>query len=160
PANTSQSYFGATVGNSNSRRISVREGETLTLSFIGTKSLTATDFTYVYLMRPNSEGSNKAMTLKLKHDIDSSGYDKYEFNVTAPWSSDNTYILIGANKNPSYGNDSAFWIRFKDVMLVRGNRATDWAVSLEDLINNYKDLIKTEIDKVNGELTEHSSRIQ
>lgn len=160
PANTSQSYFGATVGKLNSRRFSVREGETLTLSFIGTKSLTATDFTYVYLMRPNSEGSNKAMTLKLKHDIDSSGYDKYEFNVTAPWSSDNAYILIGANKNPAYGNDSAFWIRFKDVMLVRGNRATDWAVSLDDLINNYKDLIKTEMDKVNGELTEHKSRIQ
>ena len=160
PANTNQSYFGASVGNSNGKRVSVKEGETLTLSFIGAKSLTATDFTYVYLMRPNSEGSNKSMTLKLKHDIDSSGYDKYEFNVTAPWSSDNAYILIGANKNPAYGNDSAFWIRFKDVMLVRGNRATDWAVSLEDLVSNYKDLIKIEKDRVNGELTKHNSRIE
>src|SRR5699024_990569 len=125
PANANQSYYGATVGNSASRRISVQEGETLTLSFLGSKSLTATDFTYVYLMRPSSEGSNKSMTLLRKHDVDASGYDKYEFNVTAPWSSENAYILIGSNKRSEYGDDNAFWIRFKDVSLVRGNRAAD-----------------------------------
>lgn len=160
PANTNQSYFGAYVGNSNGRRFSVQEGETLTLSFLGTKSLTATDFTYVYLMRPNSEGNNKSMTLLRKHDVDSSGYDKYEFNVTAPWSSDNAYLLIGSNKRSEYGDDNAFWIRFKDVSLVRGNRAADWSISLEDLVNNYKDLISAERDRVNGEFTKHNSRIK
>ena len=160
PANANQSYYGATVGNSSSRRFSVQEGETLTLSFLGTKSLTATDFTYVYLMRPGSEGSNKSMTLLRKHDVDSSGYDKYEFNVTAPWSSDNAYLLIGSNKRSEYGDDNAFWIRFKDVSLVRGNRAADWSISLEDLVSNYKDLIKIEKDRVNGELTKHNSRIE
>lgn len=158
PANANQSYYGATVGNSSSRRFSVQEGETLTLSFLGTRSLTATDFTYVYLMR--TDGSNKAMTLLRKHDVDSSSYDKYEFNVTAPWSSDNAYLLIGSNKRSEYGDDNAFWIRFKDVSLVRGNRAADWSISLEDLVNNYKDLIKTEKDRVNGELTKHNSRIK
>src|SRR5699024_1929203 len=135
-------------------------GETLTLSFLGSKSLTATDFTYVYLMRPSSEGSNKSMTLLRKHDVDASGYDKYEFNVTAPWSSENAYILIGSNKRSEYGDDNAFWIRFKDVSLVRGNRAADWSISLEDLVSNYKDLIKIEKDRVNGELTKHNSRIE
>src|SRR5699024_11497026 len=106
PANTNQSYYGATVGNSSSRRFSVQEGETLTLSFLGAKSLTATDFTYVYLMR--TDGSNKAMTLLRKHDIDASSYDKYEFTVTAPWSSDNAYLLIGSNKRSEYGDDNAF----------------------------------------------------
>lgn len=159
-ANVSQSYYGATVGNSTGRRVSVKEGETLTLSFLGSKSLTATDFTYVYLMRPSSEGSNRMMTLKLKHDVDASGYDKYEFNVQVPWSSNNAYVLIGANKRSEYGDDNAFWIRFKDVSLVRGNRATDWSISLEDLVNNYKDLIKEEKDRTNGELTKHNSRIQ
>ena len=111
-------------------------------------------------MRPGSEGSNKSMTLLRKHDVDSSGYDKYEFNVTAPWSSDNAYLLIGSNKRSEYGDDNAFWIRFKDVSLVRGNRAADWSISLEDLVSNYKDLIKIEKDRVNGELTKHNSRIE
>lgn len=160
PANANQSYYGATVGNSAGRRFSVQEGETLTLSFLGNKSLTATDFTYVYLMRPSSEGSNKSMTLLRKHDVDASGYDKYEFNVTAPWSSENAYLLIGSNKRSEYGDEHAFWIRFKDVSLVRGNRAADWSISLEDLVNNYKDLISAEKDRVNGELTKHNSRIK
>lgn len=167
PANASQSYYGATVGNSSGRRISVREGETLTLSFLGTKSLTATDFTYVYLMRPGSEGTNRAMTLKLKHDVDASGYDKYEFNVTVPWSSDNAYILIGANKRSEYGNDNAFWVRFKDVMLVRGNRAADYSVAPEDLIRDYdkkiEDLRKDMNDnfvKIENENKNHKSRIE
>ena len=160
PANANQTYYGATVGNSSSRRFSVQEGETLTLSFLGSKSLTATDFTYVYLMRPGSEGSNKSMTLLRKHDVDASGYDKYEFNVTAPWSSENAYLLIGSNKRSEYGDDNAFWIRFKDVSLVRGNRAADWSISLEDLVSNYKDLIRIEKDRVNGELTKHNSRIK
>src|SRR5699024_1158778 len=138
PANASQSYYGATVANSSSRRFSVQEGETLTLSFLGTKSLTATDFTYVYLMR--TDGTNKAMTLLRKHDLDASSYDKYEFTVTAPWSSDNAYLLIGSNKRSEYGDDNAFWIRFKDVSLVRGNRAADWAPSFDDLVKNAQDL--------------------
>src|SRR5699024_11508641 len=49
---------------------------------------------------------------------------------------------------------------FKDVSLVRGNRAADWSISLEDLVSNYKDLIKIEKDRVNGELTKHNSRIE
>lgn len=159
PANANQSYYGATVGNSSGRRFSVKEGETLTLSFLGTRSLTATDFTYVYLMRPSSEGSNKSMTLLQKHDVDSSGYDKYEFNVVAPWSSDNAYLLIGSNKRSEYGDDNAFWIRFKDVSFVRGNRAGDWSISLEDLVNNYKDLISDLEKDTSGKFTQHNSRI-
>lgn len=158
PANANQSYYGATVGNSASRRFSVQEGETLTLSFLGTRSLTATDFTYVYLMR--TDGTNASMKLVRKHDVDASAYDKYEFNVTAPWSSDNAYLLIGSNKRSEYGDDNAFWIRFKDVSLVRGNRAADWSISLEDLVSNYKDLIKIEKDRVNGEFTKYNSRIK
>lgn len=157
PANANQSYYGATVGNSSSRRFSVQEGETLTLSFLGTKSLTATDFTYVYLMR--TDGSNKAMTLLRKHDVDASSYDKYEFTVTAPWSSDNAYLLIGSNKRSEYGDDNAFWIRFKDVSLVRGNRAADWAPSFDDLVKNAQDLVKEVKDELNDKITKHSSRI-
>ena len=157
PANTNQSYYGATVGNSASKRFSVQEGETLTLSFLGAKSLTATDFTYVYLMR--TDGTNKAMTLLRKHDLDASSYDKYEFTVTAPWSSDNAYLLIGSNKRSEYGDDNAFWIRFKDVSLVRGNRAADWAPSFDDLVKNAQDLVKEVRDELNDKITKHSSRI-
>ena len=157
PANTNQSYYGATVGNSASKRFSVQEGETLTLSFLGAKSLTATDFTYVYLMR--TDGTNKAMTLLRKHDLDASSYDKYEFTVTAPWSSDNAYLLIGSNKRSEYGDDNAFWIRFKDVSLVRGNRAADWAPSFDDLVKNAQDLVKEVRDELNGTITKHNSRI-
>src|SRR5699024_3693996 len=157
PANTNQSYYGATVGNSASKRFSVQEGETLTLSFLGAKSLTATDFTYVYLMR--TDGTNKAMTLLRKHDLDASSYDKYEFTVTAPWSSDNAYLLIGSNKRSEYGDDNAFWIRFKDVSLVRGNRAADWAPSFDDLVKNAQDLVKEVRDELNNKITKHSSRI-
>lgn len=157
PANANQSYYGATIGNSASKRFSVREGETLTLSFLGTKSLTATDFTYVYLMR--TDGSNKAMTLLRKHDVDASGYDKYEFTVTTPWSSESAYLLIGSNKRSEYGDDNAFWIRFKDVSLVRGNRAADWAPSFDDLVKNAQDLVKEVRDELNDKITKHNSRI-
>src|SRR5699024_2720657 len=136
---------------------SVQEGETLTLSFLGAKSLTATDFTYVYLMR--TDGTNRAMTLLRKHDLDASSYDKYEFTVTAPWSSDNAYLLIGSNKRSEYGDDNAFWIRFKDVSLVRGNRAADWAPSFDDLVKNAQDLVKEVRDELNDKITKHNSRI-
>ena len=160
PADSNQSYYGATVGNSSGRRFSVKEGEQITLSFLGTKSLTATDYTYVYLMRPNSEGSNRAMTKVKVHDYDATGYDKYEFTVTAPWSSDNAYILIGSNKRSEYeGGDHAYWIRFKDVMVVRGNRAGDWDISSKDLIKQAQELSKEVRDELKQEITKHNSRI-
>ena len=151
------SYFGATVGYGAKERFSVQEGREYVLSFIGTKSLTATDFTYVYLMR--TDGSNQKLYPKRIYSIDSTNAMKYEFVFEADWSSDSAYILIGSNKEEGY-EGHAYWIRFKDVKLEHGNKATDWSPSFDDLINNYKKLIKEVDDKTTNELTKHSSRIE
>ena len=156
-----QSYFGATVGNSSRDRFSVKEGEELVLSFKGITSLTATDFTYVYLMRPSGEGNNRKMDLQFVRDVDHTGYDKYEFTVKSPWTSDNAYLLIGSQKRSEYVDAGhPFWIRFKDVQLERGNRATDWKPAIEDIITNFQNKI-SELEKENDDtFRQYDSRIK
>lgn len=158
---TNGNYYGVSVNFPYGNEAKTVKGQQYVLSFTGRISSSSNEFDYVYLMR--SDGSNQKIHLTRSYSYGEyetiSSYKKYEYVFTANSDSNRSYILIGATPKSSTW-PAPFWLHVANVKLERGNRATDWSPAFEDLVNNYKELIKEERDRTNGELTKHNSRIK
>lgn len=142
-------------------KFNIKEGETYTLSFIGfTSGYVNNDFNYTLILR-NGIGfrvDNKDFSKKLLGEITqgSNTYKVYKYKMTfvSQWSDNNAYPMIGTTAITA----KPTWFRFANVMLEKGNKASDWKPSYEDTeekINN----VEEKVTKAQAELTVQSDRI-
>ncbi|GEM_PF-1049089 len=117
----------------------VEQGKEYTLSF-DVRSNGLTTLNYSYLMR--LDGVN--------HDVFNSiaipsgeGFSKVSKTITAPFSSNQAYIMLGVT-----GTESG-WIELRNIKFEKGNKATDWSPNpdeVEDALEVFRTSTTTKFD--------------
>ncbi|MDW0644512.1 phage tail protein, partial [Mannheimia haemolytica] len=118
-------HFGVTQGTQKATT-RIRQGETYTLSLNaqGTAGFTRTGLNYVYLIREDG-GNFRLPTLPLTASLS----QRPKVTFTAPWTSNQVRLLIGANGI----FEATDWFAFHSVKLEMGNVATGWTPTAKDI---------------------------
>lgn len=150
-AGESSSYISVRINGAANQRFKVQQGKKYVLTFVARKSSYTNDFNYTYLMRPNSEGGNYNLGRPTR--ILESSYTnakKYVFTFTAPWTTDEAYILLGLH--PSYSGGSQ-WFRFRELQLQEGDRPTAYAPQPDEVTTDTTVISQINLDSTSATIS-------
>ncbi len=118
-------------------KTSISANRTYTISFDVRGNVT--NMSYIYLMRADGEN---AKFNNLTVSLSNSEYTRYKLSITAPWSSEQAYILMG-----STDVGAGKWFEVKNIKLEDGLKDTSWSpCPYDEPINEWVFGNTTEID--------------
>jgi phage replication-related protein YjqB (UPF0714/DUF867 family) len=148
------------------RKFAVKANEKYTVSFLVATSELGNTLDYMYLMHSDGNGNMGLPTVTITNFPSvkpawsgaTSNYYYYRvfFTFTADRDDESAYVMIGGRTAKALDSSAYAWIRLSQLKVEKGNRATAWSPSVED-VNTYIGSVESTANQAKSDIADMSS---